>query len=375
MTVNSDKGGRQASNGSRRAGNGSRPGAARPPWPGKYPSSRGQGRPVYGAVDLGTNNCRLLVAKPVQGGFRIIDAFSRIVRLGEGLTSTGMLSEEAMDRAVDALAVCAGKLGRRQTTRVRAVATEACRVAENSSHFVDRVREETGIALDIITPAEEARLAVMGCWSLLQNCSGRAIVFDIGGGSTEVILTDVSGSGEPRIIDWLSIPLGVVTLSERISADGISRTLYEDIIEDVKSALADFNIRNGLANGGSGDVTLVGTSGTVTTLTSVHLGLQEYDRSLVDGAQVELAAIHKLAREVTFLDHASRVAIPCIGNERAGLVVPGCVIFDAIVSSWKTDTLMVADRGIREGVLRNLMRRDPLVNAPKRQSANANGGG
>ncbi len=328
-------------------------------------------------MDLGTNNCRLLVAKPVLGGFRIIDAFSRIVRLGEGLARTGMFTEEAMDRAVDALAVCAGKLGRRQTTRLRAVATEACRVAGNSGHFVDRVREETGIALDIITPAEEARLAVMGCWSLLEKCSGRAIVFDIGGGSTEVILTDVSGPGAPRIIDWLSIPLGVVTLSERIGADGISRALYEDIIGEVENALADFNIRNGLANGGGGDVTLVGTSGTVTTLTSVHLGLQEYDRSLVDGAQVELAEIYKLAREVTFLDHASRVAIPCIGNERAGLVVPGCVIFEAIVSSWKTETLMVADRGIREGVLRNLMRRDPLVNAPKQQSANtnANGGG
>lgn len=356
-----------------KAGNGSRPAAGAAPWPGTYLNKKKRCRQVYGAVDLGTNNCRLLVAKPVQGGFRIIDAFSRVVRLGEGLASTGRLSDAAMDRAVEALAVCAGKLARRQTTRIRAVATEACRAAANSSAFVDRVREETGIALDVITPSEEARLAVMGCWSLLEHCRGRAIVFDIGGGSTEVILTDVSGPGEPRIIDWLSIPLGVVTLSERINGSEISQDIYESIFADVQGALADFNARNGLSNGGSKDVCLVGTSGTVTTLTSVHLGLQEYDRAVVDGASVKLADINKLARKVTFLDHAGRVAIPCIGEERADLVVPGCVIFEAIVGAWKTETLLVADRGIREGVLRNLMRRDPLVNAPQRQSANGGG--
>lgn len=363
MTVNGENGSLAAGNNGR-ACNGERARTNEPPWPGNYRLSRKHSRPVYGAVDLGTNNCRLLVAKPVQGGFRIIDAFSRVVRLGEGLGRTGALSDEAMDRAVNALAICAGKLGRRQTTRLRAVATEACRAAENSSYFVDRVREETGIALDVITPGEEARLAVMGCWSLLEDCPGRAIVFDIGGGSTEVILTEVGPSGEPRIIDWLSIPLGVVTLSDRIDGKELSQELYQEIRAEIGSKLAAFNARNDLDNNEDDDICLLGTSGTVTTLTSVHLGLEEYDRNVVDGAQVKLADISKLAGEVTFMDHADRVAIPCIGSERADLVVPGCAIFEALVDSWNTEEMTIADRGIREGVLRNLMRRDPLVNAP-----------
>lgn len=378
MTVKDENGPRPAgTKAGTKAGNGSLSGAGAPPWPGKYSSNRRHGYPIYGAVDLGTNNCRLLVAKPVHGGFRIIDAFSRIVRLGEGLASNGRLCEAAMDRAVEALRVCAGKLGRRQATRVRAVATEACRAAENSSDFVDRVRSETGLALDVITPAEEARLAVMGCWSLLENCPGRAIVFDIGGGSTEVILTEIAGAEKPRILDWLSIPLGVVTLSERIGGPEITPAIYEEIFSEVESALAGFNARNGLDNGAGKDITLVGTSGTVTTLASVHLGLKEYDRSRVDGARVQLAEISKLARRVTFMDQASRVRMPCIGRERADLVVPGCAIFEAMVGSWRTETLMVADRGIREGVLRNLMRRDPLVNAPLVKGSSrqyANGG-
>lgn len=375
MTVKSENGsppaGTESNTAGNLAGNGSSPyatDASRPPWPRKNSHKLKHGYPIYGAVDLGTNNCRLLVAKPVHGGFRIIDAFSRIVRLGEGLVQSGRLCDAAMDRAVEALRVCAGKLGRRQVTRVRAVATEACRAAENSSEFVDRVRRETGIALDVITPAEEARLAVMGCWSLLEDCRGRAIVFDIGGGSTEVILTEIDGLDKPKIIDWLSIPLGVVTLSERIDGPQISQAVYREIYDEVESEVADFNARNGLANGTSGDdrdICLVGTSGTVTTLTSVHLGLKEYDRSKVDGARVNLAEIAELAHHVTFLDQAGRAAIPSIGHDRADLVVPGCAIFEAMVSSWKTETLMVADRGIREGVLRNLMRRDPLVNAPK----------
>src|SRR3954463_11654804 len=170
-------------------------------------------RHTYGAIDLGTNNCRLLIARPTEGGFTVIDAFSRIVRLGEGLSRSGELSADAMDRAVVALSVCAEKLRRRNVSLSRSVATEACRRAKNGEEFAERVHTETGIVLDIIEPAEEARLAVLGCHKLLEPGDGPALIFDIGGGSTELVLVDQE-DGTPRIRAWWSAPWGVVSLTE-----------------------------------------------------------------------------------------------------------------------------------------------------------------
>src|SRR3569833_2435068 len=171
-------------------------------------------RTCYGALDLGTNNCRLLIARPCEEGFTVIDAFSRVVRLGEGLATSGKTSEAAMDRAVAALSVCADKLRRRRVSLSRSVATEACRRAVNGRHFVERVRQETGIALEIISPEEEARLAMLGCHRLLEPNKGPALIFDIGGGSTELVLVDADGSDTPRIKCWWSAPWGVVSLTE-----------------------------------------------------------------------------------------------------------------------------------------------------------------
>ncbi len=171
---------------------------ARPRWPGAR---------HYAALDLGTNNCRLLIARPQGDGFAVVDAFSRIVRLGEGLAATGRLSDVAMDRTVAALKICAEKLKRRDVTLARSVATEACRRATNGPAFVERVLAETGIHLDIITAEEEARLAVLGCHALLEPGTGPALVFDIGGGSTELVLLDASGP-VPRVLDWHSAPWG-----------------------------------------------------------------------------------------------------------------------------------------------------------------------
>src|ERR671913_163068 len=170
-------------------------------------------RHTYGAVDLGTNNCRLLIARPTDEGFTVVDAYSRIVRLGEGLTQSGRLTDGAMDRAVAALAVCGDKLRRRHVSLSRSVATEACRRAVNGREFIERVRHETGIALEIIAPQEEARLAVLGCQKLLEPGDGPALIFDIGGGSTELVLVEPGEAG-PHIRAWWSAPWGVVSLTE-----------------------------------------------------------------------------------------------------------------------------------------------------------------
>jgi len=322
------------------------------------PPRREPYRRTYGAIDLGTNNCRLLIARPNEGGFTVIDAFSRIVRLGEGLSHTGELSQDAMDRAVGALAVCADKLKRRNVSLSRSVATEACRRAKNGREFADRVRDETGIVLDIIEPAEEARLAVLGCHKLLEPGDGPALIFDIGGGSTELVLVDQE-EGTPRIRAWWSAPWGVVSLTEsegKEVLEGPDRVkAYERMRERARRAFANFATM--LPQNRDG-IRLLGTSGTVTTLASVHLALPSYDRRAVDGLHVPTEAMQSISAMIASMDYDERSALPCIGNERADLVVAGCAILEAIMEIWPAQNLGVADRGIREGILRSLMARD-----------------
>src|SRR5215218_9576822 len=315
-------------------------------------------RHTYGAIDLGTNNCRLLIARPSEGGFTVIDAFSRIVRLGEGLSRSGELSQDAMDRAVGALAICADKLRRRSVSIARSVATEACRRAKNGREFADRVRDETGIVLDIIEPHEEARLAVLGCHKLLEPGDGPALIFDIGGGSTELVLVDQE-EGTPRIRAWWSAPWGVVSLTEsegKEALEGPDRLLaYKRMRERARRAFTNFATM--LPENKEG-IRLLGTSGTVTTLASVHLALPSYDRRAVDGLHVPIEAIQKISTMIATMDYHERSGLPCIGTERADLVVAGCAILEAIMEIWPARNLGVADRGIREGILRSLMARD-----------------
>ena len=318
---------------------------------------RGNGRfaHTYAALDLGTNNCRLLVARATQRGFRVIDAFSRIVRLGEGVGASGKISEPAMNRTIQALAICARKILRRRVTRARLVATETCRKAENRVDFLERVSRETGLDLEIISTHEEARLAISGCLPLISRRASQVLVFDIGGGSTEVIRLD--RRTRPSRLATISAPLGVVTLAERHGGGWISEDVYERMIEEVARELGGFEdpaeIEAAIARG---EVQMLGTSGTVTTLAGIHLGLERYDRSRVDGVWLSFEEALGVAARLRAMNHDQRAAHPCIGPDRADMVVAGCAILEAICRIWPVGDLRVADRGIREGLLRELMR-------------------
>ena len=321
--------------------------------------ARGAGKrwpdaPHYAALDLGTNNCRLLIARPQGNGFAVVDAFSRIVRLGEGLASSGRLSDAAIDRTIAALRVCSDKLKRRNVLVARSVATEACRQAENGPAFIERAYQETGIRLDIISAEEEARLAVLGCHALLEPGTGPALIFDIGGGSTELVLID-SSRPEPRVLDWHSAPWGVVSLTEHAGGgDHAEARLasYAQMRTLVRDSFATFAARLPQAPVGP---RLLGTSGTVTTLASVYLELDHYDRLQVDGLIVPTEAMRQISSDLSGMSVAERARFPCIGNERADLVVAGCAILESIMDVWPAERLGVADRGIREGILRRLM--------------------
>ena len=318
--------------------------------------------PVFAAIDLGTNNCRLLIARPHRDrygreNFRVIEAFSRIVRLGEGLSTSGRLSEAAMARTIEALKICSEKMARRNVAFARAVATEACRRAANGAEFLHEVKAATGISLDIISTAEEARLALTGCAPLLEPPHRQAIVFDIGGGSTEILWAKLLGGGRTEVIDWVSLPFGVVNLTERFGPGDTASGSYLQMIDTVAAALQPFEARHDLAQQlKTGQVQVLGTSGTVTTLAGVHLNLPRYERRHVDGCWLEFPIVIEQSRRLASLSVPDRALHPCIGEERADLVVAGCAILEALYRFWPATRLRVADRGVREGVLVELMR-------------------
>jgi len=320
---------------------------------------REHGGPFYGALDLGTNNCRLLIARPLpEGGFRVVDAFSRIVRLGEGLGHSGNLSEAAQRRTLEALRVCANKLRFWGVRRARLIATQACRRAGNGAAFLRRVHDELGLRMEIIDAETEAKLAVMGACPLIDPRARHVLVFDIGGGSTELLWMELDEHGNRRMRDWISLPEGVVTLSERFGGEEVSPDTYAAMRAHVRDALRDFAGRLRRQGLPASPCHLLGTSGTVTTIAGVALGLPRYDRCRVDGCWITPAQASDISGRLRAMTLAERRAEGCIGTERADLVVSGCAILEEIIATWPVQRIRVADRGLREGILTQLMEED-----------------
>jgi exopolyphosphatase / guanosine-5'-triphosphate,3'-diphosphate pyrophosphatase len=316
---------------------------------------------VYAALDLGTNNCRLLIACPAGVGFRVVDSFSRIIRLGEGISATGSISEAAIERAISALGVCSDKIRYRKARRLRLIATEACRAAANADSFRDRVAAETGIRLEVIDRETEAALAVVGCSPLLDPKGRGAILFDIGGGSTELVRIERDPNEPdvaPRIKAWMSIPLGVVTLAEHFGGRDVTPECYARMVQEVAQHVTPFAAEQGAD---LRDMHLLGTSGTVTTLAGVHLNLARYDRRRIDGVWMDDADVTATIARLLAMSYRERAESNCISVERADLVLAGCAILDAIRDAFPLPRLRVADRGLREGMLVEMMRADGVL--------------
>ena len=336
-------------------------------------SGKGRRPQTFAALDLGTNNCRLLIARASGDGFKVIDSYSRVVRLGKGLTSTGRLSEESMDAAVEALAICAKKMKARKVKRWRCVATEACRKASNGQEFLDRAKTEGGISLEIISPRVEARLAVMGCLNLIDMTKEVALVIDIGGGSTELSWVDIrrlkdpneeSRVHRPPISAWASLPVGVVTLSEMVPETQDRETWYTDMKTKVREAIRDQGCETRFTKTfKEGRGHLIGTSGTITSLAGIHLKLPFYQRDKVDGLWLRSTDAIKVARDMASRSPEERAKEPCIGEDRARLLVAGCASTDVVCEMWPSKMIRVADRGLREGILRGLMDQGQKLNS------------
>ncbi len=336
---------------------------------------------VYGALDLGTNNCRLLLARPSRRGFKVIDAFSRIIRLGEGLSQNGRLSEAAMVRTIDALRACSRKLQRHRVKRARFIATEACRKAANSDEFLRRAEQQSGLAIEVLTPEAEAGLAVQGCASLIDAQSRYVLVFDIGGGSSELIWLDLAkrrtemhGMHVERIeaveiMDaWTSLPIGVVTLAEKFGGRHVTEDSFEAMVSYVSDLIAPFEAIHRFGDRIANEPAhLLGTSGTVTTVAGIKLNLPRYDRARVDGVWLSSDDAHHVTYSLLRHSYEDRVRQPCIGSDRADLVLAGCAILEAVMRIWPCARLRVADRGLREGILATLMTEDGVYKSGRRK--------
>lgn len=336
--------------------------------------------PAYGALDLGTNNCRLLVARPSRRNFLVIDAFSRIIRLGEGVSVNGHLSDAAMTRTLDALRICSAKLAKARVVRSRLVATEACRIASNGRMFLDRVHRELGLDIEVLTRETEAKLAVSGCAALIDPEAELALVFDIGGGSSELIWLDLTKrqgawrhslnervEAQNCITAWTSLPVGVVTLAERYGGREVTAQSFETMVDHVLQMLEPFEreyaFRDAMRHARTH---LLGTSGTVTTIAGIHLGLPRYDRARVDGCWMRTDDAQSIVRSLLDRSYEERVAEPCIGRDRADLVLAGCAILEALLRTWPCERIRVADRGLREGILATLMAEDGVYRGGRR---------
>jgi exopolyphosphatase/guanosine-5'-triphosphate,3'-diphosphate pyrophosphatase len=361
-------------------------------------SRRHGGRPaqaepeLFAALDLGTNSCRMLIAAPEAGHFRVVDAFAKSVRLGMGLERTGHLSRGAIARTLQALDICADKLRRYGVANSRLVATEACRRARNGNHFLALVTRETGLRLEVIRPEEEARLAVISCAPLVAPEAEQVLVFDIGGGSTELVWIDLSGvapadraqaivnlqvtggaggPGEARIVDFISVPLGVATLHDSfadVAEDAARFALMSWFFEEQLAAFGPY-LDPPKAAGAA--FQMIGTSGTVTTVGAAHLGLRRYDRRKVDGMSLSATAIEAVIQRFLRLGPEGRRNDAGLGRDRCELIMSGAAILQTLLRVWPTAAIRVADRGLREGMLFSMMSARGLFSAAAAAAAAA----
>ena len=343
------------------------------------PAEPGSGL-LYAALDLGTNSCRMLIAQPRGSQFQVVDSFSKTVQLGVGLEASGRLSRASMSRTVQALRICQKKIEKHGVRKMRLVATEACRRAKNAKDFIRQVRRETGLGLEIIATEEEARLAVISCSPLVNPRTEQLLVVDIGGGSTELVWIDLSavppeerarsimrlhrgfhaqGEREARVVDWISVPLGVATLKDQfadVDDDGARFALMSWFFEENLSSFSPYNAENPREG-----FQIIGTSGTVTTVAASYLNLRRYDRTKVDGLQMTSDQIDLVIREYLALGPEGRRTDPRIGRDRHALIMSGAAILQALMRIWPTDRLSVADRGLREGLLYAQMSADGVL--------------
>lgn len=296
------------------------------------------------AVDLGTNTVRLLVVEAEGREWRPLHQSQRVTRLGEGQAETGRLLEAPMQRTVDTVSEFIAAARGLGASEIRVVATSAVREAPNRAELLALLRAATGLDASVVSGEEEARLTLQGVAAGLPQLGGSFVLFDIGGGSTELVLGE-----DGRLGAVVSLQLGVVRLAERYGDAGP--------VDWARFALMRGEIDGRLAREIPARIiearapALVGTAGTVTTLAALDLGLPAYDASRVQGHTLARGAVERLLNRLGALAVAERARLPCLEPGRADVIIPGIAICLAVMDRLGYGSLVVSDRGLREGIL------------------------
>lgn len=304
----------------------------------------------FAAIDLGSRNCRTIVGcQSKAGAFEYIETYSKSVSLADGVAASKKLSRKSMDRTIEALAFCSKVLSRYAGLTYLAVATDAMRRAENASVFIKRVKRELGLIISIITPQEEAYYAALGCIEVLSLETEIFVVFDIGGGSSEIALCRQKSDKDIELIDSLSIPYGVINLLE--SKDHLTFSGYSNLVQKISDLSRDFLNQYATTLDFVNNFQCIGTSGTTTTVAALNMNLRFYDREKINDSILQFSEILKTVHYVQSLSEDERKLHPYISQSNEDLVLGGLTILEGIVRGLPASTITVTDRGVRDGVV------------------------
>ena len=295
----------------------------------------------FAAIDLGSTNCRLVIVDIIEDKYKIICSFSEILNLGRNLSFSNEFNDEIIEKTIEIFKIISQKLKYYNVLSYRCVATEACRQSINSDELVKRIHERTNIEIEIIPSKEEARLCLKSCLNHNVNLNDFNLVFDIGGGSTEIIIFDSIYSNKD--FDFLSIPIGVINFSEKVS---LFKT--EKVLGQLEKQMMFFSKKKKIHNE---PISIIGSCGTVTTLCAIHLKLNYYQKSLVDNTLLEIEDLKQTCNFVKRLSSEEKEKHPCIGPQRINLLDNGILILEKILESWPVKRILVSDRGLREGII------------------------
>jgi exopolyphosphatase/guanosine-5'-triphosphate,3'-diphosphate pyrophosphatase len=295
----------------------------------------------YAAIDVGSNSILMWIAQTnEQGEWRSLLDKGDIVRLSEGLTATGELKPQAMDRAAKTLNDFVNVARDHGVDEIAAVGTECLRAAKNAKAFVERVWQECGLDIEVISGEEEARLSYLAVQHSIPLPAGRVVVFDVGGGSTEFVV----GKGD-QVQNRQSIKLGAAGLTEKyLVSDPVTNEEMARLSQTIEKQLSEFRF-NGKAAG------LVGIGGTVTTIAAVMHKLTVYDAQIVHGSVVPLAEVEGQIALYRSLPIKERKRIVGLQPKRADVILAGVCVVYGMMKRLMADSLMVSDQGLRHGVL------------------------
>ena len=299
----------------------------------------------YAAIDLGTNTCLLLVAEWDGQELHPLVREMRVVRLGENLDRTGRISSTALDRATAALTEYRDIITSSGCQEMRCVATSAFRDAPNKDELTERIRNITGLEIEEISGEEEARLVHRAVQEAFPEETGERASVDVGGGSTEIIF-DKQG----HLHEVHSLPLGSVRLTERhFSHDPPAAVEVAALRDNISTVLEDSGLPTKVAS-------LIGVGGTATTLAAIHLELEDYDPVKVHGRILKQRDLETILERCLALPYEQRVRLPGLHPGRADVIMAGTIILLAIMGHLQDKMIRISDRGIRWGIIAEMIR-------------------